>query len=237
MACHASYALTADPHHGTVRAMPARTLILALLAASLSACGGPRAKPDAAAPSGATPWFCQTKGQESWDCVQDTEVAVRPKQPATPVTPAPAADPPQSEPPPAAPNTPTMAQPATEASSDPVSAGPDGRPAYQSLAFEPDRPMKLTDLPPDYYAVQVVALKSQQAVEAWVRDRELTGMSVARIAKDDEILFVVLLGVYPDRASAERAVDERPPPLRDLTPWVRKLASLQAAIRAAAPAD
>ena len=87
---------------------------------------------------------------------------------------------------------------------------------------------------PDYYAVQLVALKSTRAVDAWVKSRELTGVSVARIAKDGEVLYVVLLGVYPDRASAMQAADERPPSLRDVVPWIRKVASLQAAMRAAA---
>jgi septal ring-binding cell division protein DamX len=82
--------------------------------------------------------------------------------------------------------------------------------------------------------VQLVALKSTRAVDAWVKSRELTGVSVARIAKDGEVLYVVLLGVYPDRASAMQAADERPPSLRDVVPWIRKVASLQAAMRAAA---
>jgi septal ring-binding cell division protein DamX len=81
--------------------------------------------------------------------------------------------------------------------------------------------------------VQVVALKSERAVERWLTARALTGMSAARIANGDEIFYIVLLGVYPDFASAQRAVDERPPPLRDLTPWIRPLRALQAAIRAA----
>ena len=94
--------------------------------------------------------------------------------------------------------------------------------------------MSLTDVPPDDYAVQLVALKSTRAVDAWVKSRELTGVSIARIAKDGEVLYVVLLGVYPDRASATQAADERPPSLHDVTPWIRKVGALQTAIRAAA---
>jgi septal ring-binding cell division protein DamX len=201
--------------------MLARALLIITLAASSSSCGGHRVPSNVTASSHATPWFCQAKDRETWDCVQDAELAARP----APAAPTPPTTPHEPEP-----------QPVTKGS-DPSVTVRDERPAYQSLAFEPDQPMKLTDLPPDYYAVQVVALKSQRAVEKWVKERGLTHMSVARIAKDDEILFVVLLGVYPDRASAERAVDERPPPLRDVTPWVRKLSSLQAAIRAAPPAE
>ncbi len=87
--------------------------------------------------------------------------------------------------------------------------------------------MRLVDLPAEFFAVQIVALSSKQALESYVKERNLIGMSAARVEKDGKLYYVLLLGIYQTRERAELAAADRPPPLKDIKPWIRRLGSLQ----------
>ena len=91
--------------------------------------------------------------------------------------------------------------------------------------------MNLIDLPPDYFAVQLFAVSNKEALEKFVRDKNIPGLSATRIAHGDQLFFVLLLGIYSDESAARIAAANRPPALNDLTPWVRRLGSLQDAMR------
>ena len=89
----------------------------------------------------------------------------------------------------------------------------------------------LRDLPKNYYAVQLMALRHGENVGVYVAKNGLEGSLKARVARDGETLHVLILGVYADIDSARRAVANLPPALQDITPWVRSLGSLQQAMR------
>ena len=105
---------------------------------------------------------------------------------------------------------------------------------------EPVRPARvdsqsryLEDLPGSYWAVQLIALNSQQELREFMRSTQLDELSGAMIKVKDKTWYVALLGFYEDRASAERAAAERPSVLQRYEPYIRSVASLQAAMSAA----
>lgn len=203
-------------------------------------------------------WFCQTdEAGAGWDCERDAELAARPRPTRLPTPAAPQAPTP---PPPAGPELvelvplETSAVPSVEqiapAQPDPVKAPaspsatpqpqppsqPDAAvdetlPLYQRLAYVPDRPVLLTDLPGEFYAVQLVAMSTKEDLETWASQHDLQGFSAALVENDDgERYFVLLLGVYRDRQTAERAAAALPDSIKDVKPWVRPMAHLQAAM-------
>lgn len=89
-------------------------------------------------------------------------------------------------------------------------------------------------LPPDYYAVQLVAFREKSDVEAFIRQHALGDPAFGRIKRNGELWYVLLYGVWPTHAEAEAAAGNRPASLKAITPWVRRLGDLQEAIRAVA---
>ena len=181
--------------------------------------------------------------EDSWDCVQESDPdSRRPERlpkPEEPPQPPPETPPPVLESPPPPVIVPQdsgseggIANAATEAREAPDSA-PAEPVGAATVAAQPESPMKLADVPGNYYAVQLVALDSIAAVEAYVNDHQLEGLSAARIAKDDQLFYVLLFGVYPDQATAQAAVDDLPTSLAGVTPWIRPMRTLQAAMRRA----
>ena len=106
-----------------------------------------------------------------------------------------------------------------------------GLPLYRRLALKSDHAVNLIDLPSDYFAVQLLAVSNKEALEKFVRDKNIPGLSATRIAYGDRLFFVLLLGIYSDESSARTAAANMPSALNDLTPWVRRLGSLQDAMR------
>ncbi len=105
---------------------------------------------------------------------------------------------------------------------------------------EPVRPARvdsqsrsLEDLPGSYWAVQLIALNSQKELREFMRSTQLDELSGAMIKVKNKRWYVALLGVYEDRESAERAAAERPSVLQRYEPYIRSVASLQAAMSAA----
>ncbi|MCZ6643123.1 MAG: SPOR domain-containing protein [Gammaproteobacteria bacterium] len=98
------------------------------------------------------------------------------------------------------------------------------------LAYKPDKPVSIIDLPPDLYAIQLIAMSTRGALEAFVKDNRLRGMSAARVANDGEVFYVLLLGIYESAEIAKEAVEGIPPPLDKQTPWIRPLGTLQEAM-------
>ena len=99
------------------------------------------------------------------------------------------------------------------------------------LAFKPDKPLALTEVPDEFWAVQVTAVSSKDALEAYAIKHNLKGMSAARVGVDERLFFVLLLGIYETRANAESAVQQLPSTFSGMQPWVRSLASLKRAMR------
>ena len=102
---------------------------------------------------------------------------------------------------------------------------------HRELAYRPGKPIPLTEVPPDYYVVQLVALETKAALDEYAARKELKDMSAARVERDGKLFYVLLLGVYPDRQRAEEAAANLPAKLEEFEPWVRLVDSLQQAIR------
>ncbi|MCZ6890483.1 MAG: SPOR domain-containing protein, partial [Gammaproteobacteria bacterium] len=52
----------------------------------------------------------------------------------------------------------------------------------------------------------------------------------ARVARNGELYYVLLLGVYRDKSTAEEAAAQLPERIMSQNPWVRSMKSLQEAI-------
>jgi septal ring-binding cell division protein DamX len=128
----------------------------------------------------------------------------------------------------------------TAASVAPAAAEPavgDDRPLYQRLARNPATPAGLGTLPDNYYAVQVIALDTPAALEAFASERGVTGLGAARVASAGRILYVLLLGVYENLDDALAASASLPESLADLSPWIRSVGDLKQAMRQAEGPD
>lgn len=89
--------------------------------------------------------------------------------------------------------------------------------------------------PPDYFAVQVVAVKTKQQLLDLLSQYDLGDPPYGLMKAGGEFWYVLIYGVYPDYPSAKAAINELPEDLRKLKPWVRKMGPLQKAIQDAHP--
>ena len=200
------------PNNVQVTHLAAFVLSLLTLAVMLAGCrsGGQMHVRNPSAVAGeAANWFCET-GDESqdWGCVEDRELALNAQ----------------------------VAGPGDQSEGMRTAPGrTNGRrtPTPTDVALPPDTPIPLTEVPPDYYVVQLVAVQTKEALEDYAGRKELRGMSAARIERDGRLFYVLLLGVYPDREQASTAASSLPAEFADLDPWVRSVDSLQQAMRRA----
>lgn len=126
----------------------------------------------------------------------------------------------------------TSAQPRTQLLAQPAQAQP--LPNYIRLAFQPEGPVSILGLPSHYYAVQLAALSSTNNIEAFISKHQLKNLTAAKVAINDKVRYVLILGIYDSRGKAElAAADQLPAPLASFTPWIRKLGNLQQAMLAA----
>ena len=86
------------------------------------------------------------------------------------------------------------------------------------------------DLPPNFIAAQLMALSTRADLERYAQQKQVRGMSAARIAVGDKLMYVLLLGIYESREIAEQAVVDLPPPFDTIKPWLRSVGSLQRAM-------
>lgn len=184
--------------------------------------------------SGGGDWFCQMNtGGNGWDCVQDPDRARRPDparlpQPPREPTRAPAAQPIET-------STPDPV-PGVEPVESGVEAAPEVEPIdmeapdYVRLAYLPAQPMPLTELPRDLFAVQLMAMSSKEALEEFVEQSGIRGISAARVERDGALYYVLILGIYETAEDARQAAASLPDGVVSATPWIRPLGSLQAAM-------
>ena len=110
---------------------------------------------------------------------------------------------------------------------------PADAPEHLRLAYRPSQPTALTDLPADFYAVQIMAMSSKESLEAFVAREGISNMSAARVERDGALFYVLLLGIYEDADKARRAVASLPEEIAGAEPWIRPLGSLQSAMQRA----
>ena len=113
----------------------------------------------------------------------------------------------------------------TEARSPRKAPDPSGAAGLQSAS--------LVQLPENHYAVQIVALQTREEIGRYMAKNNLRDVLKARIARHGQAFHVLILGIYPNLEEARQAATNLPPPLRNVTPWVRSVGSLQRAMRAA----
>jgi len=106
-------------------------------------------------------------------------------------------------------------------------------PDFQRLAYVPDQPTSLLELPPGFWVAQLMAVSSKEFLESYAEEHNLRGLSAARIASGERLFFVLILGIYETKANAERAISNLPPPYTKYKPLLRTLGSLQDAMRKA----
>ena len=92
--------------------------------------------------------------------------------------------------------------------------------------------VRIMNLPREHWTVQLVALKKETNLVRHAEKLGLGRLSSARIANGGELYHVLLLGFYPSRASAERAVAQAPAPIDGQKVYFRSVGSLQNAIKA-----
>ncbi|MFW6093189.1 MAG: SPOR domain-containing protein [Pseudomonadota bacterium] len=107
-------------------------------------------------------------------------------------------------------------------------------PEYVRLAYqggeEGGEAVSIAELPGEFYAVQLLAMSSREALESYVAQRQLDHVSAARVERDGRLYYTLLLGVYETEELARRAAAERPAALAGTTPWIRSVSSLQSAM-------
>lgn len=179
-----------------------RACLLPLLALALASCrGGPPV--DVVGSAGAPDdWLCDPAPDGGWACVRGTSSAD-----AEPATRRPSARPPPAE----------AAQHAS------------GR-RSQTAERSSDSAAGWVDAPASHYAVQLIALGSEQALRDFVAERQLADMAQVRVENGGRLHYALLAGVHPTRAAAERAVAAMAPALRALGPWIRSVDNLRQAM-------
>jgi septal ring-binding cell division protein DamX len=200
-------------------------------------------------------WYCQpNETWDDWDCVQDPRQAMkpvsRPPRKQTPVEPVPITGVPSIDTPdPLGPDEPQVAAVRTQAevARDEVQApayeplpGPapslvpgtqsTGRPDWQRLAYPLSASVTLNQLPAHFYAVQIVAMSSSEALEVLAKEHRQSGLLATRVEANGELYYVLLLGIYETFRDAESAIASRPGSMMYQEPWIRKLGSLQNAV-------
>ncbi len=109
---------------------------------------------------------------------------------------------------------------------------PEEMPEYVWLAYEPEAPTRIEDLPDDMYAVQLIAVSTKEKAMQYVEDEtwlvEPTGV---RVLSNGKPYYVILLGIYETKRRAELAVRSIADDVGSNKPWIRSLSSLQTAIK------
>lgn len=206
-----------------------RLLSVSLLALAVGACRG-AAPVDVmgSGPGTDDDWQCRPAPDGGWACTRESgaaEAGVN-ETPVAAVPPAAASAP--------APPAPREAPRAELGETRPVAAPLPARTVPQRTpapaAPPPAKPAFLADVPATHYAVQLIALQSETALDGFVAERQLGAMTRVRVESGGRLHFALLAGVYPSRGQADQAVAALAPALRALKPWVRTVGSLQAAM-------
>ena len=111
----------------------------------------------------------------------------------------------------------------------PVQAAPDPAERHTDRAER----VSLLQWPAGHYAVQLIALESDQAVTALAERLAIPELQRIRLESGGRLFHVLLLGDYADRRDAEVASAGMVQRMPSLEPWVRRVGPLQEAVRRA----
>ncbi|MDE1461774.1 ATPase, T2SS/T4P/T4SS family [Spartinivicinus poritis] len=86
--------------------------------------------------------------------------------------------------------------------------------------------------PKSSYVLQVLGVSSSRGAKAFISQHRTAGnLKYFRTRYKGKPWYVVTIGLYPNRDSAQTASRQLPPKLRQQKPWARSIASVQADIR------
>ena len=90
----------------------------------------------------------------------------------------------------------------------------------------------------DAYTIQILGTHSPKNLTRFIRSQGLDeGLAYYTIERKGKDWFVLVQGVYPDRATARLARAQLPEKVRANNPWIRRLDEVHEMIRTATPAD
>ncbi len=79
--------------------------------------------------------------------------------------------------------------------------------------------------------IQLLAAPNMADARAYADQHELGGIRYIPTRVNDRDFVVILAGVFPDRAAAQRAAEDLPEAVRRDQPWIRSIGSVQNAVR------
>ncbi len=209
-----------------------KTLPLFVLMVFLSGCGSTANQTNNANKT-LKPWFCQSsQDNEDWDCVR-SESLVRNPRTATLKRRKVQENPSQQT---SRTDTQITTEPKPEEKATRTeyrSKGLDSKdtPDYVRLAYSTEEEISLLELPKTLWAVQLIALSKKEALEDYANQTQLLRLSGARIASKNQLLYVLLLGIYESKELARQAIASLPKDQKKtLSPWIRSMGSLQTAM-------
>lgn len=85
---------------------------------------------------------------------------------------------------------------------------------------------------PSYYTLQIIGLRNEKSVHKFAKKYHLLNkVAYYKTKYRDKSWYPLLYGAYPTRKKALSAINELPEEIRKLSPWTRKLSSIQQAIK------
>lgn len=115
---------------------------------------------------------------------------------------------------------------AEPAQSEPVAVLVEQEPVAVAPVIEPSPTDRVMQAPASYFTVQVMASVDSNRVYRFAEQHQLPIDYIVPTLRDGVIWYVLLLDIYPDRASAVSAQEEAAATLKT-RPWVRSVGSIQ----------
>jgi type II secretory pathway component GspD/PulD (secretin) len=84
-----------------------------------------------------------------------------------------------------------------------------------------------------WFVVQTMTMSDRNLLDAYLEEVGAPDLEIVRIERDGNVLHAPVLGPFETLEQAKVATQGLPKQMRDNSPWVRKLSSLQAAMRRA----
>ncbi|MBV1907073.1 MAG: hypothetical protein KUG75_13440 [Pseudomonadales bacterium] len=103
-------------------------------------------------------------------------------------------------------------------------------PLYMQLSHAPGEVSNISELPPEFYVVQIISVSRKEDLETYFVEHNLNDLAAARVERDEKIFYVLLLGIYETYDKAKMASENMPSQLKHEKPWIRRLGSLQKAM-------
>lgn len=85
---------------------------------------------------------------------------------------------------------------------------------------------------PEYFTLQLVTGRQQATIERFIAKYKLQSEVLAYFysRRNEKNWHNLIYGVYPDRATANKAITQLPPELADVKPWIRQFRSIQSEV-------